>query len=506
QDAEGNKTYHIELRQKKNNAWNVVYSGSGDAQNVVSTARFVQAGRGEKYLTWYENGGLYQMANDSFKPVRLTPADLEIPTSDYRLFGSFAKSNIALIGTASKDSSENAFAIVSNDAGKSWRKASVTDIDENALVNEIGIAYTRSEEPIVFYSVQNYGVNTDMSYVSQDAETLLDSPDRAQAGGLAGGFLLGKDDPRFTDTSTDLYMKARRATRKVEIADITFDDIEEAQRGEPSPMTVTVENTGLYRLDNVTLYAGDEKLGDFPVNLKGGETTQLKASVVVPEDAGNDPIDYVIKASSRKGIIDHEMTGTMDIGHIAIRFRHQLEGGTESIAYRVSHTGFLPQKVVFYLFDEDTGKKFYSSPMTIKPKYTLESELAFVSDLFTRMGHNNVRAYIVTEEESRSVQGDISLEQFEKTLNPDSSRSFHIEALKEIYLQDVSKAYKVSSHSIAAAPESESVSGSRNGNGENYHTLILILIGAAFVILSGAAIYLRVRNKKDGQDGEKEDL
>ncbi|MBQ4045200.1 MAG: hypothetical protein II627_02020, partial [Lachnospiraceae bacterium] len=359
QDAQGKKTYHIELRQKKGSSWYVVYSESGDEQNVVSTARFVQAGRGEKYLTWYEKGGLYRMTNDSLKPVRITPEDLDIPTSDYRLFGSFAKSNIALIGTESKDSSENAFAIVSNDAGKSWRKASVTDIDDNALVNEIGIAYTRSEEPIVFYSVQNYGVNTDMSYVSQDAETLAASPSRAKAGGLDNGFLLGKDDPRFTDTSTDLYMKARGANRKVEITDITFDDIEGAQRGEPTPMTVTVENTGLYRIDHVTLYAGDEKLGDFPVNLKGGEKSQLKASIVVPEDAGNDPIDYKIQVSSRKDIIDHEMTGTMDIGHITARFRHQLENGTESIAYRLSHTGFLPQKVVLYLFDEDTGEKFY---------------------------------------------------------------------------------------------------------------------------------------------------
>ena len=298
-------------------------------------------------------------------------------------------------------------------------------------------------------------------------------------------------------------MKARGANRNIEIKNVTFDDPDGTRRGEPTPMTVSVENTGLYRITNVTLYQGDQKLGDYPVNLKGGASAEIKTSVIVPEDAGNDPIDYLIKASTKTDQIDSEYTGTLDIGRLRIKYSHLLQRGNESVGYQIYSNGFLARKVYIYLFNEETGENFYQYAVNIPAKSTQEGQTSLVSGLFTQMGHEKIKAYILTEEESRKVPAGTKLDQFEEALELDPARSYHVDGLTEIYLQDVSGALNAAAgHELVTAPDPGVTADQEEEKaGHNTAILIIVLIGA--VLVAAAAVrYLFFRRKGEEEDAE----
>ncbi|MBO6096032.1 MAG: hypothetical protein J6P56_01800, partial [Bacteroidales bacterium] len=122
---------------------------------------------------------------------------------------------LLLLGTVSKESSEDVFAIATLNGGNTWNKVELTDIENNALVNELGIGFTSAEEPILFYSVQKYQNNFDTA--ETDAANIIQN--KKPSSTLTGlqSVMLGQNDPRVTDTQTDLYVKARKANQRVKI-------------------------------------------------------------------------------------------------------------------------------------------------------------------------------------------------------------------------------------------------------------------------------------------------
>ena len=442
--GDSNKTYVMELWQQKNDTWEKVYERTSSGGKVVSTGRFSKAGNGSHVLTWFEDGALYIMWSGSFDVSRLTNDDINIPTNDYQIFGNFAKGKIVVVGTNSKDCSENAFAIQSSNGGTTWGKVGLTDIGTNALVSDICIAYTTKDEPIVFYSVQNYDIDSslNMSYLDQDSEMLMSAPLQAKFEGLGTGLLLGQDDPRFHDTTTDLYIKARKANQGIAIVEANFDDETGAVKGKTTPATVKIENTGLYDIDTVTLFEGDNKLGDYSVDLKAGTTAEVKTKIMVPENAPDKELEFTIKATSIEGKIESEYDVTLGVGTIDVKFLHELRYGNEALSYQVTNNGFAKKHVFIYLFDEETGENFYQYGLYVAPHNTSKSQTSLPGGLWRQMGHSKVKAYLVSEEDSELAPRGTPLDKFEEILDLDSSRSIHLDGLSEMFLQDVSGAFK----------------------------------------------------------------
>ena len=466
------KTYHLDLWETTGSSWQKAFSRTASGDKVVANGRFVKAGNGASVLTWYENKELYCMRHNSYNAEKLTNDDIQIPTSDYQIYGNFAKNHILIVGTGSKDSSENAFAIQSSNGGTTWGKVGLTDIGRNASVSEISIGYTNSDEPVVFYCVQNYDINSslDMSYIDQESDLLMSAPLQGMFTGLdtglMAGLMLGQNDPRFIDTTTDLYVKARKANQSVDITYARFDDETGAKKGNTTPVTVKVKNTGLYDISSVTLYEGENKLGDFSVDLKAGTETEIKTAVTVPADAPDKEMEFTLRASSREGKIESEYNVTLGVGTIDVKFLHELRYGNEALRYEVTNNGF-PQKHVFiYLFDEETGENFYQYGLYVAPHATRGSQTSTVGGLWTQMGHNKIKAYLVTEDESKLAPQGTPLDKFEEILDLDSSRCIHLDGLKEIFLQDASKAFGSTS---AAAPQetapAQPSTPSQSGNG-----------------------------------------
>lgn len=445
-DKDGEKLNRVEVWQRTGDKWSNIYNVDNAAN-----ARFINAGNGSKALTWYKEGRIYILL-ETGEARGLTSEDLKVPSSDYRIYGAYVTDHLAIVGNVSKEGSENAFALISNDGGAHWGKVTLTDIDENALVNEIGIAFTKEykddhskdSEPIVFYSVQNYEVSDqiDMDYLKADADTILNSALKPKFEGLGSGLMIGQDDPRFSDTSTDLYVKARKANESFDITYVSFPDEDSARKGKTTTVEVEINNTGMYDLEKVRLYANGEDLGEHEIYVKAGNTATVKAEVLVPSDAPDEPLNYRIKAVTADGKYEDEYEAVLGTGNLAVQYVHELWYGDENIEHYVTNNGFAFKKVYIFLFDEDTGEKFYEYPLAVPAGTTMEGSASTYNGLFVQKGHENIRAYIVTEQERSKVPSDVTKDVFEETLQLDSTRSVLIKGLSEIYLQNVDNVFK----------------------------------------------------------------
>ena len=444
----GLRQYRVEVWQCKDASWNKTFTFE-DAMN----AQFMASGNGTAVLTWYKDARVFGMLDNADDPRGITPADLKIPSSDYRIYGTYVTGSMAIIGTVSNQSSENAFAIISNCGGSQWGKVDVTDVGSNAIVNEIGMAFTEYDpddplserEPIVFYSVQNYVTNADidMDYLNGDADALLGAPLRSSFTGLEGSALrIGEGDPRFTDTTADLYVKARKANESVKITDVTFTDEDGARKGKPTPVTVEIENTGMYDIYKLAVFVDDQYVGDYAVNVRAGNKAAIETSAIVPEDAGITSQPFLIRVETLDGMAEDTARGYLGTGHIAVKYSHELRYGNENIKYYVTNNGFAFKTVYACFFDEDTGEQFFKYPLAVPAGTTRHGGKSMISGLYKQAGHQHVRAYVLTEEEARKVTSDMTRDQVEELLDLDSTRSVVINGLDEIYLQDASGAFK----------------------------------------------------------------
>ena len=388
--------------------------------------RFLNLGSSGHILTWMENGALYGLEDTAGSAVyRITPEDIKIPSSDYEIYGRFATSYVVLMGTGSKDSSENAYAIFSTDGGDTWARSELTDIDENALVNSYALSFTSKEEPVLFYSVQNYETSYDPSMT--DASNFLQGSASSSPFASLQTVMLGEEDPRFTDTSTDLYVKARKANHHLEILSAGFDDEDGARKGQEVPFTLEVENRGFYPVSEADIYLDGEYLTTVGTDIAPGRTGELHASFVLPADSSNEIQDFSIGVSGWNDGIDSSVPLSLGKGHVSLTYAQELSYMNESLNWYVKNEGFADMKVHTYVYDADTNELVFEEHMDLPAGHTKNGRYAPFEGLWRQEGHTNLKAYVLFDSETLD---DI-----------DSTRTVTFKSLEEIYIQDFSKIF-----------------------------------------------------------------
>jgi len=417
-----------------------VYEGENKIfeRSGAYNGKFLDYGEGH-ILTWMEGGSLYGIDDFSSQNVqRITPEDIRIPSNNYKIYGRIGGSSyVVIMCTASKDSSEDLYAIFSRDGGDTWTKTDLTDIKENALVNASALMFTKQDEPILFYSVQNYEANYDPA--------VLDASNYLEGNLLSSGFeglqtlSLGEEDPRFSDTHTDLYVKARKANHRMQILSGSFDDEDSARKGNDIPFTLKIRNNGLYPVEEVTLYNGGEYLTTLPVSLKPGEETEVHASVHLSADAPNEAQTFEIGISGFNEGIDSTLPVTLGIGHVSVLYSHELVYMNEDLSWEVVNEGFADKTLHTYIYDANTNELVYEYHMDIPAVHHKSGSYIDLKGPWRQNGHTDLAAYLLVNDE--------------KIEDVDSTRKASFSSIEEIYIQDFSDLYNRNSPAHAPQPE-----------------------------------------------------
>ncbi|MDO5108985.1 MAG: hypothetical protein Q4D59_03530 [Erysipelotrichaceae bacterium] len=405
----------VELWQSGNKVW---------TKPFAEVARFVHAGFGFTNLIWYEQGGIWSLS-ERMESSRITPKDIPIPSSNYEIYGKFGSSSVMIVGTSNKDSKADLYGLLSSDGGVNWKRINLSAVEEFSAVNHSGIAFTYEDEPVVVYSVQNYDINYDPD--STDAEKLMKSgnvPETLLKGQKA--LLVGTDDERFTDTQTDLYLKARDANRHVTITKAVFPEEDTAMPQRTTPLQITVENNGLLDVDEITVLVHDLPVKTVPVSLKPGETAELTVDVFV-SGYGNDkePMKFPVAVSTHTGNIpDSRYTAELGMGHLSTFIEHEYIDGKEQITYHVKNYGFTNKFYRVVVRDEEADRTLYNEYWEIQ--YTQERINSFSSSsgLFVKDGIKKLTLYILLDGET--IEDDIP-----------SVRKLTVVPLDEIYGQEI---------------------------------------------------------------------
>ncbi|MBR3359225.1 MAG: hypothetical protein IKG46_15535 [Solobacterium sp.] len=389
----------------------------------AEVARFIRAGYGHTNLTWYEKGGLWSLS-DTWNEKRITPENLAMPTSDYDIYGKFGDSSVLIVGTSNKDSRGDLYGLLSTDGGLKWKRINMSSVEEYSQVNHAGIAFTYDDEPVVVYSVQNYDINYDPD--STDAEKLLKSG-KVEDTLLTGGrrLLIGEEDERFTDTQTDLYIKAGTANRHVTITAAEFPEEETALPRHYTPLTLTVENTGLVDVSEITVLQYDIPVKTVPVSLKPGDQTEITIDVnVTGSGAEKEPLKIPVSVSTHSGSTpDSRYTAELGMGHLSTLIEHEYIEGTEQMTYTVTNWGFTNKSYKVVVRDEEQGRTLSEETVDIHYGQELRRSYSSSSGLFVKDGIKKLTLYILFGDET--IEDDIP-----------STRKLTIVPLDEIYGQD----------------------------------------------------------------------
>ncbi|MBQ4375648.1 MAG: hypothetical protein II783_07705 [Erysipelotrichales bacterium] len=378
-------------------------------------------------FTWYADRKI--MIMDGSKKEACLSGDEPIPTSKYKLFGTYAGATpMMIVYTSSLDSSEDAYCLYSYNGTSNFVKIPLTDIDEFALVSDIAAAFTSKKEPIIIYSVQNYDINYDPA--DTDAETFLENGavgiknlDRTNMESV----LIGQDDERFTDTTSDLYIKARMANRHVTFTGGEAMDVDHALGGEKTPFKLTISNNGLFDVDKVNILYYDEVIGTYEGLLHPGESAEIEVEATVPNNHANKPVDFVFEATTQNdNSAETRITVRLNTGHLDAFVDHIYEDGKEAVEITVTNSGFSTKYYSIEVRDANTGRKLFTFTDYIRPYQTKTQKYTAKDSLFVKDGHYRLQAIV---EEN---QYDAVLPEYMYHLIRD------IETLDSIYGQDVS--------------------------------------------------------------------
>lgn len=400
-----NKVSKIELWKNKEKIWE---------RNNAKNASFVKSGTRFVTLTWYEGGKLFGMENVSIESIsQLTPDDLKIPSSDYKICGKFGDNSLMLIGTGSADGNENAFAIIYDPDKNVWGMSNLTDAavltgisqDEqiNGRVNEYSVGFTNENDPILFYSVKKYRL--EKNYSNEKLKEVM----------------VGEEDPRFTDLQTNLYVKGRKANQKLKITEIIKND-EDAQKGKPLPVTIKFENSGLYPLDTVYVYADGKQISTVKLDstVSAGSQGEAKTTFTIPSDADK-AFDIVFGISSKNTEEPEDtLKTTFGIGTFSVDYNHSLTYGDEVISVLFTNHGFAKKNVTWVVYEvKDDGSKnvLHNASMDTGGR---SSEWR-PGGLWEDSGHKDIQCVVLMEGESLD---DI-----------DSTKTAAFKGLDQIYLQ-----------------------------------------------------------------------
>ena len=385
----------------------------------ASTVKFVGSGyNNSTHLTWYQNGRIYTMPPTGGESP-LTPESIRIPAGTYELSGRLSGGPLLVIGTCLKDTCENAFAYYRGSSGGSWSSADLTHVDRYASVNHISAAFTADNEPVLLYSVQNYRVNTDL-------DGLLADPVAACEAGLSGasvsGLQLG-DDGVFTDTETDLYIKARKLNRHAILDDGKAEDIPYARLGLELPFLLTVRNSGLYPIDHAYILYQDQVVGDLDQTLQPGESAQVRVEVQLPDHAGTD-LQMPFELTTRDDLQpESRISVPVEPGSLEVTMKHVFRYRQEGIEYNIRNQGYSEKSYRIVAVDEARGVVLFEKQNTLFGGWGDHNTYSPQAAVFSQEGCENVTLYVLLDGEEPGDPG----------ISP--NRVFSIVPLEEIYAQ-----------------------------------------------------------------------
>ncbi len=436
-----------------------VYSGTEKIfeKENASNAMFVNAGNSTVYLTWFENGRIYKRIPGG-EVSELTPENIIIPQDAYEISGNIGCSAIMITSVSAKDTHGDAFAYISYDGGIRWSRSDLTKIGANAYVSHIAAAFTYESEPVILYSVQNYNTNVEL-----DSETLK----AKESTGLE--VLLGAEDERFTDTTTDLYIKARAANSHIRFESGKALDTDTLLPGKPVRFSLKVRNTGLYDIEHADVYCEGEKVGEYSGKLGMWETAEIIAETTIPDNP-QDMLTYTFEIQSRAdGLADSRISVDVDPGYLEVKTWHSFRHGEEQIRYQILNHGYLRKNARMLIRDEARDEVLDEWTVPYDAGEKREGEFRARSGLFVTEGYENVTLYVLLDGEEPGDEG-ISLNRIQS-----------IVPLEEIYGQSYEE---LKNHEMMRKEQS-------SGNG--------IYIGVGAALIAAAAVILYIRKKKDLQ-------
>ncbi|MBQ9828037.1 MAG: hypothetical protein IJM62_05080 [Lachnospiraceae bacterium] len=366
--------------------------------------KFMEMGYNYVVLTWYESGRIWMMEENG-KITAVTPADLEIPPSEYKLLGKFGSSGLMLVGKSIKDSTGRIFALYSKNGGITWAKLDLTNIIEFSTIGDLGVAFTYEDEPILVYSLQNYETNYDDAIT--DAENFVQGKIKSSQELNAGqSFTLGADDERFTDTTCDLYIQARRDNSHISFEGGVALDEDHARPGQFTPAEITIRNTGLYTVEKEYIMYKGVLLKTATEKLEPGEAATVKVELPLPKNPGTEPFTFEIEVSEREDRAPQSRgTVTVGIGHLEGFVEHIYEDRQEKLVYRVDNYGFSDKEVTILVRDEDRDVEISREVITIENNSTYEDAVVAPKGLFSLDGCTNVTIYVLFDGETEDSTG-----------------------------------------------------------------------------------------------------
>ncbi|MBR0085924.1 MAG: hypothetical protein IJL97_05160, partial [Lachnospiraceae bacterium] len=374
--------------------------------------KFMERGFNYLILTWYENGRLWMM-EDNGKVSAITPEDLYIPPAEYKLVGKSGSSGMMLIATSSKDSSSNIFALYSPNGGSKWVKLDLTNIDEFATIGDVSAAFTYdTDEPVLVYSQQNYVINYDNEITN--AENFVEgriSEDRAV--NISDRLLVGEEDERFTDTTCDLYIKARKANSHVSFVEGHPVNEEDARPGQFLDCDITIKNTGLYPVDKFYIMSRGWLAVTIEQRVEPGETATVRVQLPFPRYFGPDPVTIPVDVTQREDQVT-ESRGEVYVGtgHVEGEIEHLFENGQEKMAYTITNFGFAPKDITILVRDEKRNVTIAEEEISVNYDEVYRGEILAKDKLFVNSGCEDITLYIIPDgetEEHRIAFGEVML-------------------------------------------------------------------------------------------------
>lgn len=376
------------LWQNGKKIWEKYNAGNG---------QFAFGGNNYRYFLYYQDGRFYVM-DESGNEKPLTPENMFIPNGDYKFAGTLGAGKAVLIGKSSKDSEENAEAIISQDGGSTWYETPLTDIDTHALVDHVSIAFTDEKEPIVVYSVQNYISNFDESRTL--ASTYFDKEESGAALKNVPQISLSGEDARFTDTQNDLYIKARNANTHLSLREGYVRNASDLVPAADAEFVLTVFNNGMYPVEHASIMCEGEEVAVMEETLMPGQSVQIPATVRLPDDPGSEELVYTFDIiSSHSNESESRISVTVPGGHLEAAVDHVFEDMQEKLLYSVTNYGYTEKEFEVVVRDEDNNREVSREKRSLKGGEVYDGAAISERGMYSREGCTNATIYVLFDGE-----------------------------------------------------------------------------------------------------------
>ena len=350
----------------------------------TSTGFFMRSGFNSVYFTFFENGRIKKL-DTSLNEEYLTPEGYTIGDSNYQIFGKLGSSSVLIVSKASINGTGNAFGYVSRDGGHTWADVYLTRSYGYSYVSHISAAFDKDNSPVLLYSIQNYVPNVDLDNPTGESESEL---------------LIGADDERFTDTTSDLYISAGDANRHMTIVDAKCVDVEKYEPGKKAKITVTIKNTGLGDVNKTVLLCDGEKIAEFKDKIAPGEEVVKEAEIALPNAPVSEAKECMLEITTRDNLeVESRMELLIEPGYLTAKTWHSFRLGKESIKYEIHNYGYTDKKARIIVRDEINDVTLQDKNVTVNGAYYYKGEFEAKGNTFSDDGYSDVTIYVLFEGE-----------------------------------------------------------------------------------------------------------